>query len=149
MSEFSINVGVRTEDRSTGERKPKDITKAIKNAVAGLLMKREAPGAVAVDMVSGDNAVKGVVTMTGQPSQASGRFMYYMEGKIDIGPFQGLTWTGNIMLPDVPSNYLDDDTLKLYQTAKKAQGSEKDIATLKPEQIALLAKHGVVVKRKA
>lgn len=138
----TITVGVKTGNNSTGQREAKDIVKAIKAGAADLMMKKGIPGAHVVTVKT--DAMEGQLSFHGQPSESSGRLMYYVEGELNIGPFKGLTFGGTVQLPkDDLSNYIDDESLFLFQTAKKAAKGEKEVAKLNEKEKELLKAHGV------
>ena len=140
----TINVGVKTGH--TGVTEAKDIVKAIKAGAAALLMAQGAPGAAAITIKS--ETVNGMLQFHGQPSEGSGRLMYYVEGTVDMGPLKGLKFGGTVQLPKEDlGNYIDDDSLKLFQAAKQAAKGGKEVEKLTPAQITLLAEHGVVIKK--
>ena len=145
---MEIKVGVRTADSSTGKHEPKDIVTAIKTAVAGILMKRGAPGACSVTLPE-NGPVTGTLTFHPQPSEATGQMMYHVTGKLRIGSFDVPDFGGNAMLDKKDkTNFLDEDTTKLYQVARKANKGDKEIAKLTQDEVALLAKHGVILSKK-
>ena len=143
----TINVGVKAGNSNTGVTEAKDIVKAIKAGAAALLMKKGAPGAAAITIKS--ETVNGTLQFHGQPSEGSGRLMYYVEGTVDMGPLKGLKFGGTVQLPKEDlGNYIDDDSLKLFQAAKTAAKGGKESEKLTPAQVALLAEHGVTVSKK-
>jgi hypothetical protein len=145
-----IKVGVRTADSHTGVTSAGDLVKAIRTAVAGLVMKRGLPGAFSTELKEG--ALQGVIEFHAQPSEASGQMMYYGQGKdMHIGELKGLNVGISIMFPKTDlNNFVDDDTLKLYKAAKTVASArtEKDYAKITPEQVKLLGEHGVTVDPK-
>ena len=146
----TITVGFKTADSNTGVKSAQDIVKAIKTAVATACMKRELPGAFSIELK--DGPIRGVVEFHAQPSEGTGQLMYYGQGKdLRIGSMAIGNVGWSIMFPKNDwSNYLDDDTLKLYKAAKLVAGArtEKDFAKVTPEQVRLLAEHGVTVDPK-